>query len=527
MRGGVSSPPVRAELTDQGGRRPCSLARALLVAVVPAGAGALAWLLVAPDVRDLASHAYRAGLFGREGFALWDGGWYAGHHLPGYSVLFPPLAWALGVRLVGALAAVAAAAAFAALAARGLAPRPALAASAWFGVAVTTLLFSGRLAFAAGLAAGLGALLAGRRTAALLAVLTALLSPVAALFLALAAAARRTPLLVAAALLPVALLALLFPEGGTEPFVLSAFWPCVAVAVGALALGPRERRALRAGAALYGVLCVVLFLVPNPVGGNAARLGALVAGPLAAGALLAARPRALAVVALPLAAWPWLAAVRDVADASGDPSTDRAYVAPLLARIEAAPGPPGRLEIPLTRNHQEARLAAPRVPLARGWERQLDRKLNALFYAGRLTPGRYRRWLTRTGVEWVALPDVPLDASARAEARLLRAGVVPGLEPRPRAGRWRLWRAAPPDALVPGPARLLAHGTDTLLLDVPPGALDVLVRVRWTPYWRTRGGCVARAPGGWTRVRARGPGHVRLVTSFSPGRVGARSPRCG
>src|SRR3954447_10896779 len=109
--------------------------RALLVAVVPAAVGALVWLVVAPDARDLASQAYRAALFGREGFALWDGGWYAGHHLPAYSVLFPALAWALGVRLAGAVAAVAAAAAFGALAERHLDPRPARLAAGWFGVA--------------------------------------------------------------------------------------------------------------------------------------------------------------------------------------------------------------------------------------------------------------------------------------------------------------------------------------------------------------------------------------------------------
>jgi hypothetical protein len=511
---------TRSAATGVGGRP-------LLVVVVPAAAGALAWLLVAPDARDLAAHAYRAALFGREGFALWDGGWYAGHHLPGYSVLFPPLAWTLGLRPAGALAVIAAAAGFGALAARHLPPRPALVASAWFGIASLTLLLSGRLAFAAGLAAGFATLLTRRRFAPVLAVLTALLSPVAAIFLALAAAARRAPWVAVAALVPVAVLAVLFPEGGTEPFAFSAFWPCVAVAVGALVLLPHEARVLRTGVALYGVLCVVLFAVPTPVGGNAARLGALVAGPLAAAALLPGRARVLAAVALPLAAWPWLAAVRDVADASGDPSTERAYFAPLLMRIERAPGPPGRLEIPLTANHQEAARVAPRIPLARGWERQLDRKVNRLFYVGPLTPARYRRWLTRMGIEWVALSDVALDASARAEARLLRAGAVPGLREQPRAGHWRLWRAAPPDATVPGPARLLAGGADTLLLDVPRPKRPVLVRVRWTPYWRTREGCASRSRGGRLRVRATRAGHVRLVTSFSLRRVGARSERCG
>ena len=64
------------------------------------------------------------------------------------------------------------------------------------------------------------------------------------------------------------------------------------------------------------------------------------------------------------------------------------------------------------------------MPLARGWERQLDEKANPLFYDGRpLTPERYHRWLRESAVRWVALPDAPLDYSAEAEARLLERGL--------------------------------------------------------------------------------------------------------
>ena len=69
---------------------------------------------VARPSADLAAQEYRADL----GLTLWNNGWFAGHHTPGYSVLFPPLGGALGVRLTGALAAVAAAALFAPLARR-------------------------------------------------------------------------------------------------------------------------------------------------------------------------------------------------------------------------------------------------------------------------------------------------------------------------------------------------------------------------------------------------------------------------
>ena len=88
------------------------LRRLLVSPWVVAAVGAAVYLLVAPPSADLAAQEYRAEL----GLTLWNNGWFAGHHTPGYSVLFPPLGHALGVRLTGALAAVAAAMLFAPLA---------------------------------------------------------------------------------------------------------------------------------------------------------------------------------------------------------------------------------------------------------------------------------------------------------------------------------------------------------------------------------------------------------------------------
>jgi hypothetical protein len=84
--------------------------RRIAIPCLVAALGAAAYLLVAPPSADLAAQEYRADL----GLVLWNNGWFAGHHTPGYSVLFPPLGGALGVRLTGALAAVAAAGLFAA-----------------------------------------------------------------------------------------------------------------------------------------------------------------------------------------------------------------------------------------------------------------------------------------------------------------------------------------------------------------------------------------------------------------------------
>ncbi len=47
---------------------------------------------------DLAAQTFRADLFKEIGFSAWNTQWYGGHHLPAYSVIFPPLAAAFGPR---------------------------------------------------------------------------------------------------------------------------------------------------------------------------------------------------------------------------------------------------------------------------------------------------------------------------------------------------------------------------------------------------------------------------------------------
>src|SRR3981081_3915636 len=70
-------------------------------------AAALAVLYLGRDPPSpaLAAQVFRTALFEHDGFTLWNGQWFGGHHPLGYSVLFPPLAAALGPELGGALAA--------------------------------------------------------------------------------------------------------------------------------------------------------------------------------------------------------------------------------------------------------------------------------------------------------------------------------------------------------------------------------------------------------------------------------------
>jgi hypothetical protein len=493
----------------------------------------IAYVAVVPGGGDLASQAYRAHL----GPVLWDNGWYAGHHMPGYSLLFPSLGAVLGARLTGALAAVAAAALFERLAIERWGER-ARVGTLWFALGTAANLVSGRMTFAVGLALGLGAVLAtvrGRRGGATaLALLTSVASPVAAAFLAMAAAAwwlaERRPAAIAlgaAALGPATALGIAFPEGGRFPFVASSFWPALAALAGVLLALPREDRVLRVGVGLAALATAASFVVHNPLGGNVIRLATIAAGPLLACALWRRRTWLVAAMAVPLLVWQWVAPVTDWARAADDPSLHRAYYAPLVAFLGAqGRGRPFRVEIPFTANHWEARWVAPSQPLARGWLRQLDTIRNPLFYDGRLTAARYRRWLRDNAVRFVAVPDARLDASARAEARIVPTRAA-GLREVWSDAHWRVFAVPRARPIAGGAARATALDSDGVTLAARrAGTVDL--RVRFNPYFVVTGGrgCVTRAPGDWTRVRVDGPGTVRVETAFALDRVGRDGPRC-
>jgi hypothetical protein len=73
---------------------------------------AAAYVIVHPASPDLAAQAFRADLVADHGLVLWDGQWYGGHSTPGYSVLAPVVAAALGLWATGALTIVASAVLF-------------------------------------------------------------------------------------------------------------------------------------------------------------------------------------------------------------------------------------------------------------------------------------------------------------------------------------------------------------------------------------------------------------------------------
>ena len=518
-----------------------------LPAVALSAALAAAMLAWNPHVGDLAAQVFRTELFQRAGLGIWNGSWYGGHYTLTYSVLFPPLAALLGPRLVGTFAVVASSYLFDRLV-RDRWGEAARWATLWFAAGVVTLLADGQLTFALGVAFALAALRALQTHRPALALAAgagaALSSPVAAAFLAGVLLAgtlprdRRTHLAaIWVACLALALVIvpnLAFPEGGQFPFAFSSYMAIPLWCAGALIVTrglAAEERQLRRVLLAYLLAATVLWLAPNPLGGNAVRLGALFGGPVLAAVVLAHRPRLGALPTLFLAVtlagglyWQVTASVSQIARSVGDPSTSAAYFAPVSGWLRSHGARAVRIEVPPTANHWEAAYLAPGFELARGWLRQLDTTRDDIFYGDDKPLGErsYRAWLHNNAIRYVALPDAPLDYSSVAESRLIRRA-PPYLVPRWSDPHWRVYEVRDPAPLVQplgsGAATVREVGHSGFALDVSrPGKF--LVRVAFTPYWSIeRGhGCLLRH-GEWTLARASHPGVFRVAADFSLGRA--------
>ena len=497
---------------DAAAVEPAREARWPVLAVLVAGSLSLVAVLCGWRGGDLAAQVFRVDLFRDHGFVLWDNLWFGGHATLDYSVLTPVLGAVMGPLALGVVTSVVSAcwvdrllrSHFGASAAAGV---------LFFATSTVTNLAVGRVTFFLGVMFGLGTLVALQRhrpwTATASALMCSLASPVAGVFLAVAAVAWGsrhrarwwvTARVLAAVVAPVALIAVFFPTPGVFPFGGRLLIETLAVCAAVVAVLPREQVVLRRAVLLYAVACLADFAVANPLGANITRLAQYGAGPILACALWPARRRLLIVLALPLLAWQWYPAIEGIALAGQDPSTSASYYAPLLTFLRAQPGGPSRIEIPVTQDHWESVFVGDTQPLARGWERQLDRSFNPIFYDGTLNATSYQQWLTNLGIGYVALPHAPLDSSSIAEAQLLNGG-LPYLSLIWQTSDWSVWRYDASPGLISGPARLLQIEADGFTVELSsPG--DVVVRVRASTHWAVPApGCVTADPNGWTVLR--------------------------
>jgi hypothetical protein len=500
-------------------------ARTIAASTALAAALAAIYLAWEPASQDLAAAVFRTQLFSEHGFLLWNDQWYSGHHLLSYSVTYPPLGDLLGVRLSGALAVVAGAALFAGLVGRRFDGPRALVPSLWFAATLASWLLTGRMPFLVAVPFGLAGLLAAERDrnalAGSMAALCSLASPVAGLFvglvgvaIGLAGARRRAVWLTLGAGIPIVALNAAFPVGGEEPFVFSAFIAIPVVAAAALWLVPREQAALRIAAVLYALLALAVFAVPNPLGGNVTRLGALLAGPVLALALWPRGRFVVLAVSLPLAYWQLVAPIRDVRKGAGDPATERAFFDPLIAELDRETEGEGaiRIHVTPTENRWEAAYVAPRYALARGWLRQLESDDFHLFTDDRLTPPAYEDWLADHAVSYVAVPDAELDYLAEDEVGLIDRG-LDYLDLVWEDDDWRLYRVVDGRGLSGSGIEEL--GVDRIAVDATETGSRTLP-VNWTRFWHVDEGaaCVRESDDGRIELDVREPGRIEIAASI-------------
>src|SRR5437016_5113220 len=163
--------------------------RAALATAVLAALIATVVVAFAPGGPDLPAHLFQRGFLLQHGFSLWNNLWYAGQYdYVTYSLLYYPLAAALGINVLAVVSVAVAAGSFTMLARRTIGP-----AARWsymsFAVLWPGVILTGALPFALGMALALAAVCALQRhrhvVFGVLAVLSAAVSPLAFLFLAL------------------------------------------------------------------------------------------------------------------------------------------------------------------------------------------------------------------------------------------------------------------------------------------------------------------------------------------------------
>jgi len=480
---------------------------------------------------DLAAQVARGRFVQEYGLKPVDFRWYGGVFPFGYSLLTGPLNALVGARGVGAVGSVLGALALAFLLVRTRVPRPLLG-GVLGAVCLVCNLISGRTTFALGLAFGLIALCVVTleevdvRLRTGLAVLAALMStaasPVAGLFTGLAGGAllltgrRRDGLaLGVGATVPMLVVTALFHDGGVQPFDADSAKLVIALSIAVIFLVPARYRVVQVGALLSALGLFTAYLVPSPIGFNAARLALLFSVPVvAATANLTWSRLALALV---LICWWQPPLVLGDLGGAGHRAAAREFHQPLIDQLHRR-GPVGRVEVVPLRDHWESTFVADSVPLARGWERQVDVGRNGLFYGlgseGTLTSPEYLGWLYDNAVTYVAVPiGTRLDWWGSQEAALIAAG-LPYLQLVWGNDNWQLYRVNSSQPLVSAPGRLLRSDATGVSFDMDRQG-TVVIRARWSRWLTLSGphGCLT--PGGkWTVVRVEEPGSYRLSSGW-------------
>lgn len=436
-----------------------------------------------PHSPDLIAQLARATMSEATQGATWWASWYGGISTPGYSAITPDLMRLAGVWTVGVISALATVfAAARILEAHVIRARLAI---VFVSFAVTANLTSGRITFAVGTAfaaLSLMYLLKRRMLPALVFGVSASLgSPLAGMFLVmilLCAAVDRHVRLAALSIasgagVPVLVTQLLYPQEGSMPMqtwdVALGISACIAMWL----CNPSP--VLKRLTIMLGIAVLFFTFVPTPVGANIIRLPMLFMAAAVAVSARAHRQLITGVIFLCIL-WTCITSTIDLFRGQGR-SFDKEFYSPLLAQLPTNGEATHRVEVIDPKTHGPALYVAPSLPIARGWERQVDVTRNAIFYDGSLNADTYRTWLDQLAVKWVALPNVPLDYASAKEGELVRSQ-LPYLHQVWHNEDWRLFEVVDPAPLVTGVASITRMGIDSIEFQSNgPGEGDI--KVAW------------------------------------------------
>jgi hypothetical protein len=472
----------------------------------------LAWgfLLLPPQDTDLAAQLARADFAEHYPLSIIDFRWFGGTVGYGYTLWAATVMAVLGTKVTGAIAAVIGTWYTTRLLNRLAPSRPVLGGMA---AAVTEVgnVIEGRITFACGLACGLAAVAVLTTTrmprwlaysvGVLLSLLCGGASPVAAVLLWLAggtALLMRRPGMAATLILPSAasmsIISIVFGDGGQQPFTFLDALKSVTALLIVIVVVPRRCRSIRIGAALGLLFVIAAFVLPTPVGSNSDRLCLLFALPITASFVhWPSRTWTTAAIAgvlalqLPVTVGTWAS--------TGKVSGYSAYYAPVISAIHSRGRLTGRVEVPETAGHWDSVYLARQVPLARGWLRQTDVRLNdAVFYKRNPTEASYLTFLIDNAVSYVAVPDAALTHFGVVEKALINTG-LPYLTKVWSNKHWVMYAVAGKPSLVDPPSQVVSETPNAIVVKVPANTI-VNVRLRWYPWLgiesRDKGACIAQ-----------------------------------
>ena len=288
------------------------------------------------------------------------------------------------------------------------------------------------------------------------------------------------------------------------------------------ALIPRRNVLVFYGALLGFVMVLLAFWLDTPVGGNSMRLTLLFAVPTLIA--LIDRGTVIALGALALAVVVQSPVTLGTLQGAGKPQTRMTYYDPMITAVRNQGPLSGRVEIPELNGHWEAVFAARELPLARGWLRQADTKLNSdPFYGNPIDNQTYRRWLDLNGVQFVAVANARLTHTGNRERDYINAAKPDFLDEVWSSPDWTLYAVTDFTPVADAPATVIEQTPTSVVLDVPAGA-QVTVRVRpfrWLTLEGPAGACLALGDR-WVTVRGGDGGRVVIRTDQWPGGDPAR-----